>query len=95
MLEINPEDKGFWKNTYAVILNRHADRMKVYADNAQDAMDAAIDYAEAQGWEGYFLTLEEAQEIEADGFLEDYTCGGNHGRFLSSLNVYLREWTNE
>ena len=95
MLEINPEDKGFWKNTYTVILNRHADRMKIHADSAGDALDEAIDYAEAQGWEGYFLQAEDIAELDAEGFLDEYPSGGNHGRYVGSHNVYVREWTNE
>lgn len=93
---VNPNDMfgdggPFWKNCYEVILSEFSEPMVVNADHEQDALDYAIDYAEKEGWEGLFLSLEETEELEAEGFLEDYISGGDHGRYLSSHNVSIRK----
>lgn len=84
---INEETK-FWDHSYRVFLSAH-NNLTINANHEQDAIDFAIDYAEAQGWEGLFLSSEEVAELEAEGFLEDYTSGGNHGRYLNSLDISI------
>jgi hypothetical protein len=82
------ETSKFWKHSYKVWLSEF-NYVIVNADYEQDALDFAIDYAESQNWNGLFLTEEERKEIENDGFLDDYVSGGNHGKYLSSLNVTI------
>ncbi len=84
---VNEEEK-FWENSYRVWLSEFSDVI-VNANNEQDALDYAIDYATKQKWEGLFLTPEEVKEIEEEGNIEDYICGGNESRYLSSLNVHI------
>lgn len=84
---INEETK-FWDHSYRVWLSEYT-FVIVNADNDQDALDYAIDYAEEQNWEGLFLTDDEVKELEQEGYLEEHISGGNHGRYLSSLNVRI------
>lgn len=83
------EDEKFWKYSFRVHLHELDEGILINADHEQDALDYAIDYAEDQKWEGLFLTQEQIEELGKEGFLEDYMSGGNHGRYLSSLNVTI------
>ena len=91
--QVNPDDivENFWGHNYNVTLSRHGPTLLVNASYEGDALDFAIDYAESQSWEGLFLDQDDIQELESDGFLDDYVSGGNHGRYLSSLNVRIVE----
>ena len=82
------ERTKFWKHSFKVWLSEFNDVI-VNADHEQDALNFAIDYAEKQEWEGLFLCSEEIEELEKDGFLDDYVSGGNHGKYLSSLNINI------
>jgi hypothetical protein len=89
MQYINETEK-FWKHSYRVHLSEHdVDGLLINADNEQDALDYAIDYAESQGWEGLFLDDNDIQELENEGFLDEHLSGGNHGRYLSSFNIRI------
>ncbi len=86
---VNEEEK-FWKHSYRIHLQEFdTEGILVNADHEGAAWDYAIDYAEKQGWEGLFLTPEEIEEYENDGTIGDYMSGGNHCRYLSSLNYRL------
>ena len=76
----------FYGKLYYVVMSEfHI--MTIDAPDASAALDEAIDAAEAQGLVGLFLDDDDITEFEADGTLDDYVCGGNHGRYLSSLNA--------
>jgi hypothetical protein len=83
---INEESK-FWNHSYSVTLSEFSDPLIINADNDQDALDYAIDYAEEKNWMGLFLDDSDIAELENDGFLDEHISGGNHGLYLSSLNV--------
>lgn len=96
---------GFWARRYLVTLSELGPTLIVNADNEQDAIDFAIDYAEDQGWEGLFLQEEEILELiqEADDgfggydpalYLNEHPYGGNNGRYLSSHNIFIQEVVN-
>ncbi len=89
----NKEDykSQFWKRNYAVTLSGFGPTVIVNADHEQDAMDYAIDHAEDKGYEGLFRSKEDIEELEEEGNLDDYVSGGNHGRYLSSLNVSIEQ----
>ena len=89
----NKEDykNQFWKRNYAVTLSEYGPVVIVNADHEQDALDFAIDYAEEKGYEGLFLDDADIDELEQEGYLDDYVSGGNHGRYLSSMNVGIEE----
>ena len=79
------EPEKFWKHSYLVCLHEFDSGVVVNADNEQDALDYAIDWAEDHNWMGYFI--EEPTE-------EDYKTqitGGNHGLVLSSDNVTIKQ----
>lgn len=90
MKYINEEEK-FWAHSYLVYLHELSDELLVNANSEQDAIDEAIDYSEEQGWMGLFLDDEDIQELEAEGYLEEHMCGGNHCLYLSSLNVHVKK----
>jgi hypothetical protein len=92
MFQYVNETEKFWKHSYRVHLSElDPDGILINADNEQDALDSAIDYAESQGWEGLFLDDADIHELENDGYLEEHISGGNHGRYLSSLNVTITQ----
>lgn len=87
------EDEHFWKKAYVVHLSAIGGAELMNADNEGEALDAAIDYAEEQKWDGLFLSDDEVAELEAEGNLDDYVSGGNHGRYLNDMNVTIIELT--
>ena len=87
---INEETK-FWDHSYKVYLSEFIEPLLVNAKNEQEALDFAIDYAEEKGFEGLFLSLEEVEELEKEGFLEEHVCGGNHCRYLSSIYFHIEQ----
>jgi len=89
---------SFCKHCYLITLSEFGPVVFVNADNEADALDYAIDFCEDMGWEGLLLSCEDAQELveraiaegkAEEAYLEEYINGGNHGRFLSSLNVRI------
>jgi hypothetical protein len=80
------EGEKFWKHSFRVHLSVHdTDGILVNADNAQDALDYAVDYAEKQGWEGLFVSEDEVGAYGDD----EITRAGNHGRALLSDNIRI------
>ena len=55
-------------------------KFNVYAYNEQDALDAAVDYAERKGWNGLFWDEDESVEEYPD----DFITAGNHCHSLRS-----------
>ena len=55
-------------------------KFNVYAYNEQDALDAAVDYAERKGWNGLFWDEDES----AEEYPDDFITAGNHGHSLRS-----------
>lgn len=62
----------------------------VNADHEQDALDAAVDYAEGRGWEGYFLDPNAKSTNELIEF-DDVAWAGNHCRLLPSSEITIQE----
>lgn len=56
----------------------HSVRFNVYAYNEQDALDAAVDYAERQGWDSLFW--DEDEDVEE--YPDDFITAGNHSHSL-------------
>ena len=99
---VNPNDYecNFWGHDYLVTLSEFGPTLLVNAGNEACALDEAIDYAQEQGWDGLFLNEEDIRELMDDSicdgkdeyaYLDEYPSGGNHGRYLSSHNVTVRE----
>lgn len=76
---------GFWNNNYAI--NIDSIEFIANANSAQDAIDYVIDYCEG------FLPglLMDQNDVDDEEFLDDYICGGNHGRYINSLNVNIEK----
>ncbi|MFW6001942.1 MAG: hypothetical protein ACOCQD_01225 [archaeon] len=82
---VNYDDyrENFWENDY--IINIGGINFVANADNVQDAIDYIIDYCE-DNLPGLLMTQEEVDEEE---FIQDYICGGNHGRYINTPEVYI------
>lgn len=90
VVEVNPDDKGFWRHSYKICMHL-AGCYIVHADDESSALDELIDYAEEQGWEGWFFTHEQIEELEREGYLEEYYYGGSHGRYLNFESIKIEE----
>jgi hypothetical protein len=77
------EPVKFWGHSYEVILSEFSDEIYVNADNEQEALDYAIDYAEEQGWMGLFIDEPTEEDYETQ------IVGGNHSLVCSSDNVFI------
>lgn len=82
-VNLDDYDENFWGKNY--IINVEGVNFVANADNFQDAIDFIIDYCE---WflPGLLMTQDEVDEEE---FLNDYICGGNHGRYINTPEVHL------
>jgi hypothetical protein len=74
----------FWKHNYLITID--GIEFTVNADNEQEAFDYLIDFSE-EFLPGLIMSNEE--EIELEHFLEDYVCGGNHGKYINSYNISI------
>jgi hypothetical protein len=72
---------GFVPEECAIIVN---------ADNEQDALDIAVDYAIEQGWRGYYLDYTEDADYIAeygpDGF-DEITFAGNASTPIATFTI--------
>jgi len=88
---VNEESK-FWAHSYLVSFASclgWESAICVNADNEQDAIDAAADYAEEQGWVGYFLDEADPWVQELAGFGE-VSFVGNHGLLIQDTELHVR-----
>lgn len=81
-------------NLYLVSVDSHTGwDVAVFAANDQEAIDAVIDFAEDEGYEGWLLDDVDKADIEHEGFLDEYWHGGNHGLYLSEPAASCRIMT--
>lgn len=89
---VNPDDEVFCDRIFHVSLAQIASAAIVYADNAQEAVDAFADHAEEMGWEGLFLEMKDIKsENNPDGdYTEEEICYvGNHCRPVLDHEIYV------
>jgi hypothetical protein len=83
------EEERFWKRSYVVGFDDHTSTgILVNADHDDDAVDAAADFADEMGWEGYFL---DEKDIEDD---DDVLRVGNYGRPVDGSQLWIRTIPN-
>jgi hypothetical protein len=80
-------DENFWGHNWRVLVSSQGCEFIVNAEHEQAAIDYVIDWCEDNA-PGLLMDREEEAEEE---FLDDYICGGNHGRYLSTFNVNIEE----
>lgn len=78
-------ESGFWNNNYAIRIDSM--NFVANANNAQEAIDYVIDYCE---WFRPGMLMRQ-DEVEQEEHLDDYICGGNHCRYINSLNVNIEK----
>ena len=71
---------------FIVSLDPHLRGWVFNAANAQEALDAAADYCEEMGYEGYFISDEDLPEYEK---FDEVVYAGNHGRPLVSYEISI------
>jgi|APSaa5957512622_1039677.scaffolds.fasta_scaffold127795_2 hypothetical protein len=80
-------DENFWGKNYRVLVSTQGIEFLVNANHEGDAIDEVIDYCE-EYLPGLLWTREEEMEEE---FIDEYICGGNHGRYFSTYNIHIEE----
>ena len=65
----------------------HSVKFCVYAFNEQDALDAAVDYCEKQGWNGLFWDDDES----VNEYPDDFYTAGNSSHLLRSDCFYVSQ----
>ena len=80
-------DGGFWRNNYMVYLSEFGIPFAVNADNEQDALDYVIDHCEIH-CPGLIMSHTDEEEEE---YLDEYLCGGNHGRYLNTDYIHIEQ----
>jgi len=83
----NDWSEKFWNNNYRIIVSAQGVEFFVNADNEQEAIDYIIDYCE-DNLPGLLWDDEDLYEMTEDE-RDEYICGGNHGRYLSTHNIYI------
>ena len=90
----NISDHDMDYHLYLVSIDNHTGwDVAVFADSDQEAIDAVIDFAEDEGYEGWLLDDVDKADIEHEGFLDKYWHGGNHGLYLSEPAASCRIMT--
>ena len=87
---VNPDDinDSFWKHDYLILLTRFGIAFVINADHEQDAIDFMIDYIESRKWDGLLLDYNDPDDLELIES-DEYICGGNHGRYLSTYHIAI------
>jgi len=88
LVNVDSYGQGEWEHLFAIYVPYAL--FLVSAQHEGDALDEVIDYWELAGYNGYFLTDEEIQELEQAGYLDEYIQGGNHGRYTSFTSYEIR-----
>lgn len=80
-------EEHFWEHDYLIRLTEQGIPFAVNADCEQDAIDYIIDYCE-ENLLGLVMSREEEEEEE---FLEEYIFGGDHGIYLNTCYITIKE----
>ena len=82
---VNKDDfnESFYRYNYEITIGIYGPEFIVNAECITDAFDGVIDYLE-ENMSGLLFSREEELEEE---FLDDYVVGGNHGRYISTLDI--------
>jgi hypothetical protein len=83
----NFEDKNFTEHAYAVC-NEFGLIAIVYADNDQDALDAAMDNG---GLDSELMDMVDYREYEAEGWDDSYMLLGNASEPVWSENLLINQ----
>lgn len=91
----NIDDHDMDYHLYLVNVDSHTDwDVAVFAANDQEAIDAVIDFAEDEGYDGWLMDDEEEASTMAHGWTisNHFIQGGNHGRYLSepAANIHIK-----
>jgi hypothetical protein len=84
------EESNFWDKYYLVGFASCLgwdSAICVNASHAQDAVDAAADYAEKHGWMGYFVDYDDVDHE----YEEEYCVVGNHGLYVHCTELHVVE----
>ena len=88
--EVYTADKPSWKHTYSINILNYGVEFRMGADDLQDVIDAMMNYV-ATEYPRLIMTLDEEDEIRAQGNIDKYISGGNDGRHLNTLQYIIRE----
>ena len=88
-MEYVNETEKFWKHSYRVHLaNLDSTGIVVNADSDQEALDYAVDYAEKQGWVGYFVDEADIDRDENENEV-NIILAGNHCLALPADEIHI------
>jgi hypothetical protein len=98
MYNINKNKDADMVTTITVpVSNACCDEFKIWHDSYEEPIDLLCDWAQKHDEKinrvthiAFTLSDEEITEYEDDGCIEDYTCGGNEGVYLSF--VIMRDY---
>lgn len=82
-VNLDDYNENFWGKNYIISID--GINFIANVESLQEAMDLIIDYCE-RDMPGMLLSQNEVDEEE---FLDDYICGGNHSRYLSTTEVHI------
>lgn len=86
------EFKSFWSKLYLIQLTSQGIPYVVNANHESDAIDYLIDYCEEHS-PGLIMSEEEEARMyeEEPAYLDEFIQGGNHGRYLNTINIRFDE----
>ena len=91
-------EENFWSNNYRVLVTAQGIEFMVNADNEQETIDYIIDYCE-EHLTGLLFSDDKVEELRQESiadynderYVDDYICGGNHGRYLNTHNIHIEQ----
>lgn len=85
-------DEKFYPNNYKVFVTAQGIEFHVNAHDEGEAIDAVIDYCEEKEMKGLVSSYLELKDDDyTDTEIEDFTCGGNHGLYLTTHNIHIEK----
>ena len=83
-----------FKYNYRINLIYYNMEFQISANCEQEALDYVVDYY-AKEHPDMILSLDQEDELRAQGKLKEYLSGGVEGRYLASKDVTVKETKNE
>ena len=67
---------------------------QISANHEQDALDYVVNYISIE-YPDVIMTLDQEDEMRAQGILEEYASGGDNRKYLATKNVIIKKTLNK
>jgi hypothetical protein len=87
-------DVPILKYNYRIKVASRSIEFQISANCEQDALDYAVNYL-SRSYPDAVMTLDQEDELKAQGILEKYVSGGDRGEYLAAKDITIERTLNE